>query len=279
MRRLKGGSCFKYRICSLPCDDATDVSKQYWGRGLRKVLYERIGLTARKAAETRLASTPPLEGAEVALLVLKHELKVVQRAVDASQTLEAKASGLAVLDLALIGVLATVAIEHRTGYPWISVISLVAFLFSIFFAWLVNRVEAHNLPSPVTYNLPTIANDGSNLAKIAQELTEAWDGYATDERNAGALKASFLKKSFGAMYCGVIAFAIVTALGMFTPSSGVGPEPRGKPPLRTTYQVPAPVIASKTCYTEANGKGTRCSAGPGPTAAPERPARRDSYRN
>lgn len=233
--------------------------RRLWGKALH---YDREGLEARRRAQRRPDSTANIVDSEVALIVLEHELKVVQRAVDASQTLETKANGLAVLDLALIGVLATVAVEHWSGLPLIATFALAAFLASLFFAWRVNQVEAHNLPAPVTYNLPTIANNPNNAAKIAQELTEAWDGYATDERNAGALKAIWLKRAFATMYIGTVAFAIVAAASMFASHSN---NERAKGATgQTSTRVndpradePTSPIGHPSWYTASDGRRTR----------------------
>ena len=191
------------------------------GSPKKKARYVPEGLDARVRAMDRLESTPRLATPDVAKLVLDNELIVVQRVVEANQALEKKASGIAVLDLALISVLATVAVEHHSSSPWIAAAALIAFALSLLCAWRVSRIQSHNLPGPITYNLPPIANAPDNVAKIAQELTEAWDGYATDERNAGSLKASWLARAFWGMYLGVIAFAMVIVLGVLN-TAGAG---------------------------------------------------------
>src|SRR5579871_2398358 len=102
--------------------------------------YDREGLESRIRAQRRLDSTAKLRTNDVALLVLDNELRVVQQAIEANRSLETKANGLAVLDLALLGVLVTVCVEHRTSFPWLAAIAFVGFLLSLLCAWLVNRV-------------------------------------------------------------------------------------------------------------------------------------------
>jgi hypothetical protein len=199
-------------------------------------------------------------------------MKLVDRAVSASRSLETKANGIAVLDLALIGVLATVAVEHRASAPWIAGVAIIAFALSLFFAWRVNSVEAHNLPGPITYNLPTIVNDTNNLAKIAQELTEAWDGYATDERNAGLQKAAWLRWAFRGMYIGIVAFATVTILSIFWGKDSSKVAANGTLSSPPTYSTP---------YRESQNKsGTGKSKSDGcQSTSTDRTSSRDSRTN
>jgi hypothetical protein len=173
-----------------------------------------VSLVNRQAAEDRLKKTPALQTAETAGTILQQVMVVVDRTVDGNRNLETKSTGVIVLSTALIGFGITFAATHRIPNVPIGIAAMACLAFAIVLAGAVNAVETHDLPSPITYNLPSIANDLSNDAKIKIELAEAWNDYAIDEGTSGIVKARWLSAAFAFMYLGIVLFVTVGAIAM-----------------------------------------------------------------
>jgi hypothetical protein len=194
----------------------------FWAR--REPL-KSVPLAVRQAAEQRLLATPRLQTVDTAARIYDAVQEVVTRSVDANKSLETKASGVIVLSSAVLGFGAQLANAHR-AQPWLAILASLALVCAIVCAARVNFSQAFNLPSPITYNLPSIANLPDNEAKIVLELTEAWNDYAVDERTVGVEKALWLRRSFAAMLLGVTLFVLLSAAALVTDaSSTAGPMP------------------------------------------------------
>jgi hypothetical protein len=174
----------------------------------------RISLAARQLAEERLKRTPALQTAETAETILQQVMLVVDRAVEGNRNLETKSTGVIVLSTALIGFAITFASAHNIPNVPIGIAAMACLALAVVLAGTVNAVETHDLPSPITYNLPSIANELNNNAKIKMELAEAWNDYAIDEGTSGIIKARWLSASFAFMYLGIALFVTVGAIAM-----------------------------------------------------------------
>jgi hypothetical protein len=183
-------------------------------RVYRRPVNAILELQPRIEVEQRLKNTPAIATSKTAAAILDAVHQVVDRVADANRNLETKANGLIVLSSAMLGFGANIANAHRVTIPWMGVLGVVALLIAIFCAACVNLVETFNLPTPIAYNLPSVANMRDNEAKIYVELAEAWNAYAVDERNAGVTKTKWLVTSFLAMLTGVTLFALVACLAL-----------------------------------------------------------------
>lgn len=192
--------------------------------GWAREALQSVPLEVRQAAEQRLLNTPPLATVATAARVYDAVQEIVARSVDANKSLETKASGVIVLSSAVLGFGLQLANAHR-AQPWLAILASIALVGAIGCAARVNFSQAFNLPSPITYNLPSIANLPDNEAKIVVELTEAWNDYAVDERSVGAEKALWLRRSFAAMLVGVGFFALMSTVALITDASSVAALP------------------------------------------------------
>ena len=136
-------------------------------------------------------------------------VKVADRMTDANKLLETKANGVIALSSALLGFGANMANAQHVAHWQLAIAAIVALLLAIGCAFRATLVTTFDLPSPAYYNVPSIAADENNEAKIALELAESWHRYTTDERIVAKVKSAWLNRSVALMAVGLVAFAAV----------------------------------------------------------------------
>lgn len=178
-------------------------------------LEEPIGLEVRLDTKRRLQSKPRIESPGTATLIYDAMVKVADRMSEANKLLEAKANGVIALSSALLGFGAGFANGQRAVHWQLAVAAMTFLLVAILCALRVNFIATSDLPNPGYYNLPSVAADPANEAKITLELAESWHRYTTDERTAWKGKLGWLDRSAVFMSGGILAFAILVVEVIF----------------------------------------------------------------
>ncbi len=136
-------------------------------------------------------------------------VKVADRSTEANKVLESKANGVIALSSALLGFGANTANAHAVPHWPLAICAVVSLLLALGCGFRATLVSTSSLPSPAYYNIPSIAADAGNEAKIAIELAEAWHRYTVDERSVENRKSAWLYRAIGFMACGLLSFGAV----------------------------------------------------------------------